>query len=185
MRTTYLPDSVWRQLDPDAGKLTPRSVLHLWIAIVVSTALLVAGVALWHAGLVVPRLTWTLQEWQETEWGARVRVDLYNQGSWPVTVRGLGRSGPGMELVEVRGELHTDEPNPFPARLEPGRSVSATLVYRITDCHAYPRGEWPVTAVVDRPWGPMTVDVDAGDHALPWAESVASTWCSPYGPGGD
>jgi hypothetical protein len=54
------------------------------------------------------------------------------------------------------------------------------LVYRITSCDQAPKGSWPVTARVQRPWGSMTVDVAEPEHLF-WQEHVVSTWCRPAG----
>ncbi len=183
---TYVSDEVWRRLDPGAGKLTRRSTVRLWIAVGVALALLLAGNTLWRAGLVVPRLAWPvgLQEWEENPQWVRVKVQLENTGWWPVTVRSIGRSGAGLELLGVEGAFQTGEPSPFPVRLEPGERVEATLVYRVTDCTGYPREPWPVTAEVDRPWGAMTVEVAEDWHHSLWHVDVVQTWCRPDGSGG-
>jgi hypothetical protein len=68
--------------------------------------------------------------------------------------------------------------------LPPHTGVGASVVYRITDCQGYPHGSWPLTAVVERPWGVMTVDV-VPRHGWPqWQEDIVSTWCRPGGPRG-
>jgi hypothetical protein len=113
----------------------------------------------------------------------RVHVIVSNDGWWPVIVRDIGRSGPGLELLGVEG-WDRGVPSPFPVTLPAHTGVGATLVYRITDCVGYPRGSWPVTAVVDRPWGAMTVDVRPEQDWPQWQEEIVSTWCRPGGPRG-
>ena len=183
---TYVSDPVWRRLDPGAGKLTRRSTIRLWIAVGVGLALLLAGNTLWRAGLVVPRLAWPvgLQAWEENPQGVRVKVQSENTGWWPVTVRSIGRSGAGLELLGVEGAFETRGPSPFPVYLEPGERVEATLVYRVTDCEGYLREPWLVTAEVDRPWGAMTVEVAEEPNRFPWHADIVQTWCRPGGPGG-
>jgi hypothetical protein len=181
---TYVPDEVWQALDPDAGRLSRRTTIRGSIAFVLVLVLMVAAAVVWSAGLVVPRLAWPGNErsWEENPEWVRVRVVVVNAGWWPVTVREVGRSGPGLELLGVEGPGRAA--SPFPVTLQPDGRVEATLVYRITDCANYPRGSWPVTAVVDRPWGAMTVDVEPEYEWPVWQENVVQTWCRPGGPGG-
>jgi hypothetical protein len=175
---SYVSDEVWRQLDPGAGRLSRRTRIRGWIGLGVVAVLIVASAAVWQTGLVVPRLAWPggLQAWEQNPTGVRVTFILANTGRFPATVLGIGRSGPGLEYVATEADL--------PATLAPGQSLGAVLVYRITDCTGYPRGSWPVTALVDRPWGTMTVDVAQEHPEYPWQEHVVSTWCRPGGPGG-
>src|SRR5690606_18478956 len=117
----------------------------------------------WRTGIVVPRLAWPdgLTEWEEDPAGARVRITVANSGRFPVTVLDVGRSAPGFELLGVEGRDRA--PSPFPVTLRPGEGVDAVLVYRITDCASPLVGDWPLTALVDRPWGTMTVEVPVPD----------------------
>jgi hypothetical protein len=55
---TLVSDEVWRQLDPEAGRLPRRTVLRLRWTISATLALtLLVGLA-WQSGLVLPRLRW-------------------------------------------------------------------------------------------------------------------------------
>jgi hypothetical protein len=98
-------------------------------------------------------------------------VYIANGGSFPATVRDAGRSGPGLDLMRVEG--------PLPATQQPDDEVAIWLTYRITDCDAAPRGSWPVTATVDRPWGTMAVAVAPEPHWDYWQEKVVSAYCHP------
>ncbi|MBX6749670.1 MAG: hypothetical protein IRY85_08350 [Micromonosporaceae bacterium] len=180
-------DEVWAQLDPYAGQLSRRTVMLGRIMIVAAALLVVAGGLVWRTGIVVPRLAWPdgLPQWQEMPTGARVWVTVANEGRFPVTVLDVGRSAPGFELLGVEGPDRAS--SPFPVTLRPGQGVDAVLVYRITDCNGPPVGDWPLTALVDRPWGTMTVEVpvpDGGHGVQLWRDHVVSTWCRPGGPGG-
>jgi hypothetical protein len=180
-------DEVWARLDPYAGQLSRRTAVLGQIAIVAAVLLVVAAALIWRAGIVVPRLVWPegITEWEEDPAGARVRITVANSGWAAVTVLDIGRSGPGLELLDVEGPDRA--PSPFPVTLRPGEEVTAVLVYRITDCDATLVGDWPVTAQVDRPWGTVTVEVPVPggmDGVLPWQEHVVSSWCRPDGPGG-
>ena len=181
----YISDEVWSRLDPSAGRLSRRTAVRGFVAVVLALVLVVAGSVVWRSGLVVPRLVWPNSErdWEENPDWVRVHVLVSNDGWWPVTVREVGRSGPGLELLGVEG-WDRGVPSPFPATLPPRSGIGATVVYRITDCQGYPRGSWPLTAVVERPWGVMTVDVRP-EHDWPqWQEDIVSTWCRPGGPRG-
>ncbi len=181
----YVTDQVWSRLDPSAGRLSRRTAVRGSVAVAVALVLLVAGSLVWSAGLVVPRLVWPNdgRDWEENPDWVRVHVLVLNDGSWPVTVRDIGRSGPGMQLLGVEG-WERGTPSPFPVTLAAHTGIGATLVYRVTDCAGYPRGSWPVTAVVERPWGVMTVDVVPGHDWPQWQEDIVSTWCRPGGPRG-
>ena len=177
-------DEVWAQLDPHAGRLSWRTVVLNWVTIVGAVLLVIAGALVWRTGIVVPRLAWPgLHQWQEDPAWVRVWITVVNRGRVPATIVDVGRSGPGLELLDVEGPDRA--PSPFPVTLGAGEGVTAVLVYRITDCDATPVGDWPLTAVVDRPWGTMTVEVPIeSSTVLPWQEHVVSSWCRPGGPAG-
>jgi hypothetical protein len=181
--TPGVPDEVWAQLDPHAGRLRWRTVVLNWVTIAGAALLVVAGALVWRTGIVVPRLAWPgdVRQWEEIPVGARVWVTVANEGRFPVTVLDLGRSAPGFELLGVEGPDRA--PSPFPVTLRPGDRVDAVLVYRITDCDEW-AGVWPLTARVDRPWGPMTVEVAVPEYWQRWRDDVVLTWCRPGGPGG-
>jgi len=182
--TPGISDEVWRRLDPSAGALSRRTVIRMWAAAAAAVLLVIVGMQIWRTGIVVPRLVWPegLTQFEENPDWVRVQIVVSNAGQFPVTVRDVGRSGPGLELLGVEGWERS--PSPFPTTLQPGEGVGATLVYRITDCDGAPAGDWPVTALVDRPWGTMTVEVSYEAEAIhPWQDYVVSTWCRPGGPG--
>jgi hypothetical protein len=143
------------------------------IAFVLSVLLFGAGVLVWRAGLIAPRLVWpaNVMHWEMSDDGvARVDVEIHNAGSFPATVLDVGRSAPGLDLLGVEG--------PLPVTLQPGDTALVVLVYRISQCDATPRSHWPVTAVARGPWGTMTVDVAPGaSHLSDWQEQVVSSWC--------
>jgi hypothetical protein len=170
---TYLTDTVWRQLDSGAGRLSRRTAMRLWLAGGLAFALLVVGALGYRAGLVVARLEDSSNAW-EVNPGVRATYDLQisNAGWLPVTVTGAGRSGPGMELLSVDGTL--------PAVLKPGESAVLALVYRVTDCAAVPSGAWPIPVRVDGPWFSHTVfPFRRFDPIQPWQQQLVETWCHP------
>jgi hypothetical protein len=172
-----IPDQVWQRLDPDAGRLSRRATVRLWVAIGAALVLYCGGYLVWSTGLVVPHLVWpsNVMEFETRDRGiTRVDVLIANYGLSAVTVLEVGRSGPGMELLGVDGAL--------PITLASSEGASFELTYRITDCDATPRGSWPVTAVVARPWGALTVDVEPSHEWPHWQEQLVESACRPLPP---
>ena len=189
---TLVSDEVWRQLDPDAGRLSRRTVLRLrWsLAGAVALALLVGAV--WQSGLTVPRLAWTPDSgygWSTQDRTIEFEVRIANRGWTPVDIIGIGRSGPGFELRAIRAEL--------PTTLRPGEDLDAVLLYQVTDCAAVPADEWPVPVTVRRTWGTATGYVQPptqpsmsaptgtreyqgrDPYAVEWQRAVADMVCYP------
>jgi hypothetical protein len=169
-------DSVWQQLDPYAGRLSARTARRLRVgAAIVAIAAVSAGALGW-SGLIVPNIGWP----RDGGWGASTSPELIthevvveNKGWAPVEVLGMGRSGAGLELVEVRGT--------FPTTLEAGQTMQAELVYRVTDCAAVTDEPWPVPVRVRRPWGVHTSYVELPDKTSWDAPSAYSyTGRNPY-----
>jgi hypothetical protein len=178
--TRPVPDEVWQRLDPRAGVLNRRTAVRMWVAFAVALVLFVAWALV--PRIVMPRLVWpgVSRGWEETNSVLRIQFEVANAGWYPVTVQAVGQSGPGLELLGVEPAEHeyagrTAGP-PFPVTLRPGQSRTATLVYRITDCAAVPRGRWPVVADVQTSLISMSVDVidEAGE---PWQERVTDWSC--------
>src|SRR5690606_9122870 len=114
------------------------------------------------SGLVVPRVSWS----DSLGWGSSASPDqvshevvVENKGWTPVEVLGMGRSGAGLELLEVRGT--------FPTTLEAGQIMRVEVVYRVTDCAAVTADPWPVPVRVQRPWGVHTSYVQL-PHQTSW-----------------
>jgi len=162
--TTLLTDEVWTQLDPHAGRLSRRVATRLWTGGAVAVIVLLAGVLAWWAGLVVPRLAWPGGDGgyaYSAPPGGPVahEVTIVNAGRIPVHVVGIGRDGPGLKLQAVSTAFDTVVPARFPLAIEPGQTLTVTLVYQITDCSAVGRQPWPVPVRVERPWGEQTAYV--------------------------
>ncbi|MEU8356077.1 hypothetical protein AB0C27_08685 [Nonomuraea sp. NPDC048882] len=104
--------------------------------------------------------------------GFELSVDFVNAGKESVTIVGIGRSGPGLKLLnaERRG----------PYVLLPGESIALQLKYRVTNCKTAPRGKWPVPLRVLRPKGEETVYLDrsiAGTRDT-WLQGFVKHACS-------
>jgi hypothetical protein len=177
---TLLSDEVWRQLDPDAGRLPRRSVLRLRWSLASTVALAVLVGLVWQSGLTVPRLSWTPNAGYGYSTSTEDRtieyqVEISNRGWSTVEVLGLGRSGPGFELRSLRAQL--------PTTLRPGEAMEAVLVYQVTDCAAVPVDVWPVPVTVRRTWGTATGYVQppsqvpqVGQRAYPGRDPFAVQW---------
>jgi len=183
-------DEVWQQLDPQAGRLQRRTAARLWWAAGVGTAIALVWALVWQLGVAYPRLGWSNSGygsgggpgWAEHE------VVVENQGWTPLTIVAVGRSGPGLELTEVRGT--------FPVTLQPGDQTSFYVVYRVTDCTAVSNEPFPVPVRVERWWGEQTAYIEIptypsrdrpgsysysgqDPYAVQWQRGMADFGCHP------
>jgi hypothetical protein len=167
-------DEIWRQLDPGAGRLSRRAAVKAWTAVALAFALVTTGTALWLSGAVITQVSWAL-------WGVKatqppsdtvgIDVEIWNEGWAPVTIAGVGRGGPGLDLVRTEGR--------FPVRVKPAHAIRVTLFYRIVDCGQAPVGTSPIAVRVDRSWGVQIVDPRPfiGPEEFPWTTRVTGPWC--------
>lgn len=162
-------DETWRQLDPRAGRLSPRDRRRVRVALVAAALLIAAAVALGASGLVVPRVadpshgggSYTYGYYSD-DWIVYHTFEIRNTGAVPYEVTGVGRPGPGLELVDFPvevGRQPTGEVNDL-RRLEPGERMSLGVAYQVTDCAAVPDAPWPVPVNIARPWGTHTAWVE-------------------------
>jgi hypothetical protein len=180
-------DLVWAQLDPHAGRLSRRGLVHLWMAIVVMLVVIVGvGVAL-RAGVVTPRLDVdptngdgnarpAISTQSPATWHQNVTVT--NNGWLPVTITKIGGGYPGVRLMST---------TTLPVRIAPHQDVDLTLTYSIVDCPpgAGSSGDGvtmtqfsgtptlPIT--VRRSWGSQQVNVTIDEPDWP---SVLYTVCN-------
>jgi hypothetical protein len=181
--TTRMSREVWSDLDHHAGQLPRRTVVRTRITLIVAVALAVVVGLVWRSGLLVPRLIWspTAGYGYESHVAGRLittDVVVHNAGWTPVTLTGAGRSGPGLELVEVVGG--------FPVELGRAAEVTLVLTYRVTDCAAVTDRPWPVPVHVDRPWGTYTAGIavppitrDPDTRQYEWQYALADQVCHP------
>jgi hypothetical protein len=95
-----------------------------------------------------------------------------------LTIVGIGRSGPGLTLVS---------PEKQDAQiLQPERSLGFSLKYKITDCAAVPKGDWPIPVRVEASGVPTTVyaslrmfgsDHEGKQAAEPWQTALSVEVC--------
>jgi hypothetical protein len=172
----WVSDVVWRHLNPSAGRLSRRTTWRLWAVLLPVLLIAVTGGVAWTSGLVIPRLTWyrTSNDWLTAmpDGIVRLKIVVSNDGAFPVTLLDAGPHGPGIARVGVEVEGAD-----LPLALGPHGGVGLTFVARITDCSALPAGDWPLDAVVSRPWGPMTVPIAADAFSRPAQLAVIDTAC--------
>ncbi|HZN73696.1 MAG TPA: hypothetical protein VFC00_18665 [Micromonosporaceae bacterium] len=169
-------DEVWSGLDPNAGRLSRRAERWFTLAPALSLALIIAAMLGWGSGIVRPRVEWsnTGHSWSYGHELVQHSVSVVNRGWFPVTVTGAGRHGPGLTLVEVRGD--------FPTTLHRGNSMELMLVYRVTNCSSVPAEPWPVPVRVERLWGTHTSYVPAPTIPSPSAPAHRTySGPDPYG----
>lgn len=103
--------------------------------------------------------------------GFEVSVNFVNAGKESVTIVGIGRSGPGLKLLnaERRG----------PYVLLPGESIALELKYRVTNCKTAPREPWPIPLRVLRPKGEETVYLNRSTAGPPdtWLQGFVKNAC--------
>ena len=176
--STRLTDDVWRQLDPNTGRLSRRSARLVGVAFLVGLALLAASVIARRAGFFDAQLAWPAStNWETTAVDHVIvhSVTVENTGWIPVTVTGAGRDGPGLRLRRVDGV--------FPTTVPAGGEFTFTLTYEVIDCAAVRADTWPVPVRVDRWWGTESVLVDLPDAPTddgvvkPWQRALAEQAC--------
>ncbi|MEU9833659.1 hypothetical protein AB0D67_19240 [Streptosporangium sp. NPDC048047] len=116
--------------------------------------------------------------------GARefsIGVDVQSLNKGPVTLVGIGRSGPGLRLMSA---------DDSPQTVQPKERVSYELRYRVTDCDAVPRKDWPVPVRVRQGTGRRVVEVplagfdrdameggEGSSATVPWQAAMAGEVC--------
>lgn len=183
---TAISDEVWNQLDPDAGRLSPRDRRRGRAVLASATVVTVAVASLWWIGALRPRMSVNEGHYvahsSAEDATFSLTVQLANDARLTERIRSVGRSGPGLQLISVEA----------PAELAGWTSQELTLHYRVTDCAAVPKGAWPIPVRVENPWqiwGTSTVWVarslempnnapDAKDFSdVAWQQEMSRTAC--------
>ncbi len=167
-------DEVWTRLDANAGRLSRRATRRVWIFGGLAVIAVVAFVAIWRSGAIVPRLSIGDEGgfgYSELRGGPiHFEFTIANAGRLPVTVVGAGRGGPGLELVRVDGD--------FPIELDPRESTTFVLHYRVTDCSATVTDPWPPPVRVRRlSWTQTVQPVEWPNMLLPSVGEIADVQC--------
>jgi hypothetical protein len=105
-----LSDETWRQLDQTAGSLSSRGLWKMWLGLLAGVVVLSVGVVVAQSGLLFPRLS---QAWSggsaygyDEEAGViYYSFDVWNRGRFAADITGVGRSGPGLELLGFPAQL--------------------------------------------------------------------------------
>jgi hypothetical protein len=188
VRTT-ISDEVWDQLDPDAGRPSPRDRKRVRAAVAAATVLAVTVAGLWWIGALRPLVSVDDKRFRTTgEPGTfALTVRLSNDARLTRHIRSVGRSGPGLQLISVEA----------PAELAGWTSEEMTLHYRVTDCASVPKGTWPIPVRVDHPWGlwgtstawvagslempDAAASDDLDSWEIPWQQALSRAACSEQG----
>jgi hypothetical protein len=108
-----------------------------------------------------------------------VNLDMKSRSQEPVTIVGIGRSGPGLELLSP-GKQDSQV-------LQPRQSLGFSLKYKIIDCAAVPKGEWPIPVRVEVSGVQTTVyaalqalgsDPEGKQATEPWQTALSTEVCS-------
>jgi hypothetical protein len=187
--TVRLDDGVWRQLDPSAGRLAPRSFRLLIAGAIAIAALAVGTVTVEHSGFVVPRIGvepgWdgafengeesaSLVNRYHTTVTSEVSQTFHitNHGTATVRIIAVDADEKGMRVERVElGAVHGDPDKGMlspggvpldpadPYALRPGAGVQVKIYYDVTDCHAVTAARRPIPVRVQRWFGRQTVGV--------------------------
>jgi hypothetical protein len=145
-----LSDETWQRLDRRAGRLSRRDLRWFVLGSVVFAAVMATVLA----GLVIPRLSATGTAgygYEHDTPSMHYEFEIRNSGWAAVEVVGVGRDGPGLDLVSSSGAG---------TRIGGGEHASLGLRYDVTDCAAVPAEPWPVPVRIARPWGTYTAWIE-------------------------
>jgi hypothetical protein len=184
-----LTDEVWAQLDAGADRLPRRRTMLVALAGLLVAVLTGGSVLAWHE-LITPRLRlagWSMTgggaspSGTPTTWEYTYSMEIANDGP-TLTIAAMGRSFPGVTLVEARLMAVTEadpatgyHPLPWPVTLHHGQTARFDLVYRGTGCARGPlAADIPVT--LNRRWGTQHGHVDV-NFDRNWARTVPAPGC--------
>ena len=161
------------------------------------------------SGLVVPRLSDgdASAYGYNDSWVMYYEFEVVNDGITAVEIVDVGRSGPGLDLVDhpIGVDGSPSGVAQLPVRVAAGDHVWLGVAYEVTDCDAVPSEPWPVPVTVSRPWGTHTTwlslpeqsrldyhlpTAGAGDEgeyrdeAVEWQRALAEAVCH-YREGGE
>ncbi|MBG0813491.1 hypothetical protein [Planomonospora sp. ID82291] len=172
-----MSNPVLAQWDAKAGALTPRDRRRFAAAGCAGLVLVVAGLIAWDSGAVAPRLSaFSSGHRGQTRTDGLGRPDVLveeertvvNDGRLPVTVTAVSGSSPGLRLRSAGVRL--------PQVIEPGKKLTLTLAYAVTDCGTAPE-VIDLRVRVERWWGTAETDVPFAEDGLRWITGPVTSAC--------
>jgi hypothetical protein len=175
MRPTLSPDQVvsdevWAQLDPNAGRLTRRTVAKMVATLVATILVGIAGLAVYRGGYLTPRLradgaTVSFERpvavSSEHPILLAVNFELTDHGNTGVTVRSLGGDVGPWKFVSTWN---------LPSHLAPAEAVIVKVTYRLDSCDGLPTSEdlpsFQIPMVVQHWWGSQHLRLPVADPGL-------------------
>jgi hypothetical protein len=162
MSDPLLTDEVWRQLDPDAGRLSPVERRRVTIAIGVVCTLAIAALLVRLSGVIVPNIAIGTTAFSGVDTGPRTffqTLNVHNGGWRAEEVVAVARPPRGMRITAVDG---------LPISIPADSEAHVTVHYVVDDCSAVTPGPVAVTLRLHRPWGTASATVTPG----PWMHPV-------------
>jgi hypothetical protein len=99
---------------------------------------------------------------------------MVNDGSTAILIEGMGRSGPGLELMRVQ---------PSRAELAPAASIDVILRFHVSDCAAVSTNPWPLPVRI-RAAGKVSTQyltLRAAGPRNQWQHDLSAAVCNPTG----
>ena len=164
MSDPLLTDEVWRQLDPDAGRLSRGDRRKVAVAIGLVGCLGVAAVLVRLSGLIVPNIAigMTASSGVDSQQHTFFQTINVHNGGWRTeTVVGVAGPPRGVRITAVDG---------LPVSISADSESHVTVHYVVDDCALAVPGPDPVTLRLRRPWGTASATVTPG----PWLHPVTN-----------
>jgi len=164
-----LTDEVWRQLDPDAGRLPPGERRRVTIAIGVVCTLGIAALLVRLSGVIVPNIAIGTTAASGVEGGQHTffqTMSVHNGGWRTERVVGVGQPASAIRVTAVDG---------LPLSIPAGSEAQLTVHYLVEDCAAVRPGSMSVTLRLHRPWGTASATVTPGTWMHPVTDDVQAS----------
>jgi hypothetical protein len=159
--TTWLPDDVWRQLDPRQARLTKRArrgVAAAMASTAVATILVALGVASGELGGSLWLPTWDITINRHTHTFVE-SVSIENESWFDETITGAATGAPHVRVTDV---------NPARLTIPHGQTRTLRLRFQVTNCDTLPRGDAVPIVHLERFWGTQSVTL----QVLPWTHGL-------------
>jgi len=169
MTGPLLTDEVWRQLDPDAGRLPPGERRRVAIAIGLVCILGIAALLVRLSGLVVPNIavgTTVSSGADSTQHTFFQTLNVHNGGWRPEKVVGVANPQQRVRVTAVDG---------LPVSIPVDSEAHVTVHYVVDDCSSVTPGWLPVTLRLHRPWGTASATVTPPPWMHPVTDDVQAS----------